>query len=102
MAWYGARGFGTVETILTQANPTFVSQTKWYSGTGRPLVGFLLTPPGGMKTSTAPSARLARTKYALPGTKVVAGIIVPASALPESGANWKIVVPSVPSPVASA
>ena len=28
MAWYGARGFGTVETILTQANPTFVSQTK--------------------------------------------------------------------------
>jgi len=28
MAWYGARGFGTVETILTQANPAFVSQTK--------------------------------------------------------------------------
>jgi hypothetical protein len=28
MAWFGARGFGTVDTILTQANPAFVSQTK--------------------------------------------------------------------------
>jgi len=28
MAWYGARGFGTVETIIAQANPAFVSQTK--------------------------------------------------------------------------
>lgn len=28
MAWYGARGFGTVETIITQANPAFVAQTK--------------------------------------------------------------------------
>ena len=28
MAWYGARGFGTVETIIDQANPAFVAQTK--------------------------------------------------------------------------
>ncbi len=28
MAWYGARSFGTVETIMTQSNPAFVVQTK--------------------------------------------------------------------------
>jgi hypothetical protein len=28
MAWYGARSFGTVETIMSQANPVFVAQTK--------------------------------------------------------------------------
>ena len=28
MAWYGARGFDTVENIMTQANPAFVAQTK--------------------------------------------------------------------------
>ncbi|MEO8597963.1 MAG: hypothetical protein ABI759_31875 [Candidatus Solibacter sp.] len=28
MAWYGARGFNTVEGIMTQANPAFVAQTK--------------------------------------------------------------------------
>jgi hypothetical protein len=28
MAWYGARSFGTVESIMAQANPAFVSQTK--------------------------------------------------------------------------
>ena len=28
MAWYGARSFGTVETILSQSNPAFVAQTK--------------------------------------------------------------------------
>ena len=28
MSWYGARGFGTVETIIAQANPAFVAQTK--------------------------------------------------------------------------
>jgi hypothetical protein len=28
MAWYGARSFGTVETIMNQSNPAFVLQTK--------------------------------------------------------------------------
>lgn len=28
MAWYGARSFGTVETIMAQSNPAFVAQTK--------------------------------------------------------------------------
>ena len=28
MAWYGARSFDTVETIMTQSNPAFVVQTK--------------------------------------------------------------------------
>src|ERR1035437_1493828 len=28
MAWYGARSFGTVETIMAQCNPAFVVQTK--------------------------------------------------------------------------
>jgi hypothetical protein len=28
MAWYGARSFGTVETIMNQSNPAFVVQTK--------------------------------------------------------------------------
>ena len=28
MAWYGARSFGTVETIMSQSNPAFVVQTK--------------------------------------------------------------------------
>ena len=28
MAWYGARSFGTVESILAQSNPAFVAQTK--------------------------------------------------------------------------
>ena len=28
MAWYGARSFGTVESIMTQSNPAFVAQTK--------------------------------------------------------------------------
>jgi hypothetical protein len=28
MAWYGARGFATVGTIINQANPAFVAQTK--------------------------------------------------------------------------
>lgn len=28
MAWYGARSFGTVESIMSQANPAFVAQTK--------------------------------------------------------------------------
>ena len=28
MAWYGAKGFDTVENIMTQANPAFVAQTK--------------------------------------------------------------------------
>jgi hypothetical protein len=28
MAWYGARSFGTVDTILSQSNPAFVAQTK--------------------------------------------------------------------------
>jgi len=28
MAWYGARSFGTVESIMQQANPGFVVQTK--------------------------------------------------------------------------
>ena len=28
MAWYGARSFGTVETIMAQSNPAFVVQTK--------------------------------------------------------------------------
>ena len=28
MAWYGARSFGTVETIMNQSNPGFVVQTK--------------------------------------------------------------------------
>jgi hypothetical protein len=28
MAWYGARSFGTVETITNQANPAFVLQTR--------------------------------------------------------------------------
>ncbi len=28
MAWYGARSFGTVESIMQQSNPAFVVQTK--------------------------------------------------------------------------
>ena len=28
MAWYGARSFGAVETIMSQSNPAFVVQTK--------------------------------------------------------------------------
>jgi hypothetical protein len=28
MAWYGARSFSTVETIMTQSNPAFVAQSK--------------------------------------------------------------------------
>ena len=28
MSWYGARSFGTVETIMNQSNPAFVVQTK--------------------------------------------------------------------------
>ena len=28
MAWYGARSFSTVETIMAQSNPAFVVQTK--------------------------------------------------------------------------
>ena len=28
MAWYGARGFNTVESIMAKANPAFVAQTK--------------------------------------------------------------------------
>jgi hypothetical protein len=28
MAWYGARSFGTVETIMNQSNPGFVVQTR--------------------------------------------------------------------------
>jgi hypothetical protein len=28
MAWYGARSFGTVETIMAQSNPAFAAQTK--------------------------------------------------------------------------
>jgi hypothetical protein len=28
MAWYGARSFGTVESIMAQSNPAFVAQTK--------------------------------------------------------------------------
>jgi hypothetical protein len=28
MAWYGARSFSTVETIMSQSNPAFVAQTK--------------------------------------------------------------------------
>jgi hypothetical protein len=28
MAWYGARSFGTVETITNQSNPAFVLQTR--------------------------------------------------------------------------
>ena len=28
MAWYGARSFGTVDTIMNQSNPAFLVQTK--------------------------------------------------------------------------
>jgi hypothetical protein len=28
MAWYGARSFSTVETVMSQSNPAFVAQTK--------------------------------------------------------------------------
>src|SRR5436309_14565787 len=28
MTWYGARSFGTVETIMAQSNPAFVAQSK--------------------------------------------------------------------------
>ena len=28
MAWYGARSFSTVDTLIAQSNPAFVAQTK--------------------------------------------------------------------------
>jgi len=43
MAWYGARGFNTVESIISQAHPAFAAQTKALGPAGtRSTVRYIL------------------------------------------------------------